>query len=233
MKIRPLHSWNVDPKTARALQDELASRIVADKPLSSWKKLAAADVSWNRRGLDLFAGVVVVDAETLEPIERVRLQMPVSFPYVPGLLSFREIPPLLEVFQRLRSDPDVVLCDGQGIAHPRRIGLASHLGLWLDLPTIGCAKSLLVGKYDGLGGKRGDRAPLIDRGEVVGTALRTRANVKPLFVSVGHDCDLESAVAVVLSTIRRYRHPVPARLAHHYVNELRRDSTKNRSQSTM
>ena len=230
MKIRQIHSWDVDTKTARALQEELASRVVTNQPLKTWKTLAAADVSWNRHGKDLFAGVIVVDAETLTPIESVRVQLPVTFPYVPGLLSFREIPPLLKAFEQLKTRPDVVLCDGQGIAHPRRIGLASHLGLWLDMPTIGCAKSLLVGEYADLGPNRGDRAPLIDREDVVGAALRTRARVKPLFVSVGNGCDLDSAVAVVLSTIRRYRHPLPARLAHDYVNELRRSATKKAPQ---
>ena len=150
--------------------------------------------------------------------------MPVTFPYVPGLLSFRECPPVLKAFEQLNTRPDVVLCDGQGRAHPRRIGYACHLGLWLDLPTIGCAKSILVGEHGKLGLKRGDRAPLIDRDEIVGAALRTRARVKPLYISVGHRCDLESAIAVVLSTIRLFRLPIPARMAHAYVNDLRRSS---------
>ena len=138
--------------------------------------------------------MVVVEAETFEVIERVGLAAPAKFPYVPGLLSFREAPALLEAFDRLKTRPDVVLCDGQGIAHPRRLGIASHLGLWLDLPTVGCAKSRLCGKYDEPGPDRGDRSPLVDKGEVIGAVLRTRAEVAPLFVSPGHRCDLEGAV---------------------------------------
>jgi deoxyribonuclease V len=163
-----------------------------------------------------------VAAESFEVIERAGLEAPARFPYVPGLLSFREAPALLEAFDRLRARPDVVLCDGQGIAHPRRLGIASHLGLCLDLPTVGCAKSLLCGKYEEPGLNRGDRSPLVDRGEVIGAVLRTRARVAPLFVSPGHRCDLESAVGLVLATTGKLRLPIPTRMAHEYVNEVRR-----------
>jgi deoxyribonuclease V len=138
------------------------------------------------------------------------------------LLSFREAPALLDVFARLKTRPDVILCDGQGIAHPRRLGIASHLGLWLGLPTVGCAKSRLCGTYDEPGPQRGDRSPLIYRGEVVGAVVRTRARIKPLFVSPGHLCDPDGAVQLVLELTGRYRLPEPARMAHKYVNDLRR-----------
>ncbi len=220
------HPWDLTTAEARDLQIELAGQVDASSPLPPWKTLAAADVSFNRGGKTLYAAVVVVAADTLEVIERVGLASPARFPYVPGLLSFREAPALLEAFERLKARPDVVLCDGQGIAHPRRFGIASHLGLRLGLPTVGCAKSRLHGEHDEPGPNRGDRAPLVDKGEVIGTVLRTKDRVKPLYVSVGHRCDLDSAVALVLATTRKYRLPIPTRLAHDYVNEVRRAAMK-------
>ena len=216
------HSWDLTPAEARTLQADLASAVDTTTPLKPWRTLAAADVSFDRGGEFLFAAVVVVEAGTFEVIERAGLASPAKFPYVPGLLSFREAPALLEAFDRLRTRPDVVLCDGQGIAHPRRLGIASHLGLWLDIPTVGCAKSLLCGKYAEPGPDRGDRSPLVDKGEIIGAVLRTRAKVAPLFISPGHRCDLESAVGLVLATTRKLRLPIPARMAHEYVNEIRR-----------
>jgi deoxyribonuclease V len=223
MEFATLHRWDVTPAEARALQKSLAAQVDVSMPLGPWRTLAAADVSYNKYSEWLHAAVVVVRAETFEVVERVGVVGQSTFPYVPGLLSFREAPFVLEAFRKLAHRPDVVLCDGQGIAHPRRIGLASHLGLWLGLPTIGCAKSLLCGAYTEPGPDRGDRSPLVDRGEVVGAVVRTRSRVSPLYVSPGHRCDLEGAVAVTLATTVKYRLPVPARMAHEFVNELRRD----------
>ena len=216
------HPWDLSPAEARSLQAELAEAVDATSPLPAWETLAAADVSFDRGSDVLSAAVVVVRAGTFELIERVGLVAPARFPYVPGLLSFREAPALLEAFDRLRTRPDVVLCDGQGIAHPRRLGIASHLGLRLDLPTVGCAKSRLCGGFADPGPNRGDRSPLTDKGETIGAVLRTRAKVAPLFVSPGHKCDLEGAVGLVLATTARYRLPIPSRMAHEYVNEVRR-----------
>jgi deoxyribonuclease V len=221
MEFATLHSWDVDASEAVALQRSLAERVDVSTPLGPWQTVAAADVSYNKFSEWLYAAVVVVRAGTFEVIERVGLAGKATFPYIPGLLTFREAPVVLEAFRRLKARPDVVLCDGQGIAHPRRIGLASHLGLWLDLPTVGCAKSLFCGKYDEPGPERGDRSPLIDRGEVIGAVLRTRSRVSPVFVSPGHHCDLDGAIAVTLATSVKYRLPLPARMAHDYVNELR------------
>lgn len=224
MRISERHSWDVTPAEARALQARLAGEVDAQTPLNTWRTVAAADVSCKRFSTRLYAGVVVLDVDSGAVIERVGAAATVPFPYVPGLLSFREAPPLLEAFAQLRTTPDVVLCDGQGIAHPRRFGIASHLGLWLDLPTIGCAKSRLHGTYLEPGPHRGDRVPLRERDETIGTILRTRDHVKPLYISVGHRCDLESAVRVVLALTGRYRLPVPARHAHEFVNVLRREA---------
>jgi deoxyribonuclease V len=218
------HPWDLTPIEARALQKELAKAVDTSSPLPPWKTLAAADVSFDRGSEVLFAAVVVVLAETCEVVEKVGLASPARFPYIPGLLSFREIPALLEVFDKLRTRPDVVLCDGQGIAHPLRLGIASHLGLRLDLPTVGCAKSRLCGKYVEPGPNRGDRSPLVHRGQTIGAVLRTRPKVAPLFVSPGHRCDLESAVDLVMATSGKLRLPIPSRMAHEYVNEVRRAS---------
>jgi deoxyribonuclease V len=222
VQITPQHAWDLDPAEARALQNELARRVDTGTPLGPWRTVAATDVSFDRGGEELYAAVVVVRAGTFELVERVGVAGPAAFPYVPGLLSFREAPALIRAFEKLQARPDVVLCDGQGIAHPRRLGIASHLGLWLDLPTVGCAKSRLCGRFDEPGPNRGDRSPLVDRGEVVGAVVRTRPRVKPLFVSPGHLCDLEGAVELVLATLDKVRLPAPSRLAHAYVNEVRR-----------
>jgi deoxyribonuclease V len=222
MRVGHLHDWDLTIAEARALQGELAARVDTRSPPPAWSTLAAADVSYNRYDPLLHAAVVVVEADTLRVIERAGVSMRVTFPYVPGYLSFREVPPLLEAFRRLDAEPDVVLCDGQGLAHPRRLGLACHLGLWLDRPTVGCAKSRLIGTFDEPGPLRGARSPLVDRGEVVGAVLRSRDRTKPLFVSPGHRCDLEGAVGVVMACLRRTRLPEPARMAHDYVNALRR-----------
>jgi deoxyribonuclease V len=222
MKITPRHGWDMDAARARALQSELAGQLDTTRPLPPWRTIAGADVSFDRGGEELYAAVVVLDAETSRVIERVGVSGPAAFPYIPGLLSFREAPALIEAFARLRTTPDVVMCDGQGTAHPRRLGIASHLGLWLEIPTIGCAKSRLCGRYREPGPDRGDRSPLIDRGETIGSVVRSKPRTNPLFVSPGHLCDLESAVRVVLDTSGRYRIPTPTRLAHAYVNEVRK-----------
>lgn len=222
--VPDLHAWDLDPTGARELQKRLAGRVVTDRPLPPVQTVAGADVSFDLRGRWLHAAVVVVRAGTDELLERAGVMTEVCFPYVPGLLTFREAPPILEAYRALKSTPDVILVDGQGIAHPRRIGVASHLGLWLGVPTIGCAKSWLFGDHDEPGPTRGDWTPLRDRGETVGAVLRTRDRVKPLFISPGHLCDLESAIRIVLENGPKYRLPVPARLAHQHVNDLRRAS---------
>jgi deoxyribonuclease V len=217
------HRWDLSPAEARTLQKELASQVDTTTPLASWDVIAAVDGSYGRYDTEIAAAIVVVRADTLEVIERVGVIRPLTFPYVPGLLSFREAPALLDAFAELRTSFDVIMADGQGIAHPRRLGIGSHLGICLDKPTVGCAKSRLYGDYVEPGPKRGDRSPLVDKkAEVIGAVLRTKDRVKPLFVSPGHRCDLQSAVALVLATSGKYRLPGPARMAHEFVNEVRR-----------
>lgn len=221
----PPHSWRLTPAEARQLQLELASQVDSTTPIGPYELVAAVDGSYNRRETWACAAIVVTRMPDCSVVEKAGVQVPLTFPYVPGLLSFREAPGLIEAFEKLRVRPDVVLVDGQGIAHPRRMGIASHLGLLLGLPTVGCAKSRLCGEYEGPGPDRGDWSPLTDGDEVIGSVLRTRARVKPLFVSPGHLCDQASARSVVLATTDRYRLPTPARLVHEYVNELRRDAS--------
>jgi len=217
-----LHSWDLTTAEARDLQLRLAAAVDARRPLPRYTTVAGADVSYDLRGKWLHAAVVVLRAETFEVIDRSGVVAEAKFPYVPGLLSFREAPAVIEAFEQLKVRPDILMCDGQGIAHPRRMGLASHLGLSLEIPTIGCAKSWLCGDYEMPGLTRGEWTPLTDGGETIGAVLRTRTGVKPLFISPGHLCDLASAIAVVLATAPQYRVPITTRLAHQYVNELRR-----------
>ena len=224
MEFTERHTWCLSTAEARWLQESLAGEVDTSAPIGPYQTIAGADVSYNKFDTRLFAAVVVLNAKTGEVIERVSVLSEARFPYVPGLLSFREAPAVLEAFRKVKTRPDVVVYDGQGFAHPRRIGIASHLGLWLGVPTIGCAKSRLCGEFDEPGPNRGDRSSLVDRGETIGSVLRTRAWVKPLYISSGHLCDLESAVSVVLANAPRYRLPLATRLAHDEVNALRRSA---------
>jgi deoxyribonuclease V len=210
------------PKEAVVLQRELAGRIDTRTPLPKCELIAGADVSYNRFSPIFYAAVVVLRTSDWTIVEKQETVRTTTFPYVPGLLSFREAPALLEVFAKLRTRPDAVMIDGHGLAHPRRFGIASHLGLWLGVPTLGCGKSLLVGKYKEPRTKRGSLAPLMDKDDRIGSIVRTRDGVKPVFVSVGHKIDLASAVRLVLKSARGYRIPEPTRQAHLHVNQLRR-----------
>ena len=231
MSIPPLHEWPRTTAEAIALQKEWASRVDRFVRLKSPATLAACDVSFNKFDPWLYASVVVVDQGSRKVVETAGVVRPASFPYVPGLLSFREAPAVLDAFQQIQRKPDVILCDGQGIAHPRRFGLACHVGLWLGLPTVGVATSRLCGTHDDPGPNRGDRVPLLDKGEVIGVVLRTRTNVKPLYISPGHLCDIESAVEIVLSATSRFRLPDASRLAHDEVNRLRKAHKAAREQA--
>lgn len=222
MNYLRLHSWKVTPRQAAEIQRRLASKVRLSGGRRAFGTVAGIDVSYDRGDPVLYAAVVVLRADTLEVVETALASGPVNFPYIPGLLSFREIPIVLKAWRRLRGRPDCLLCDGQGLAHPRRFGLACHLGLVLNLPSVGCAKTRLLGTFAETGPARGSRAPLWDRGEQIGAVVRTRDGVAPVFVSVGHKIGLDRAVDLVLSTSGRYRLPEPVRRAHLRVNELRR-----------
>lgn len=210
-----LHEWNLDPRAAIELQRELAKRIIREDRLGDVHHIAGVDMAINEQNDMAHAAVVLLTYPGLEVVERHIYEEPVRMPYIPGLLSFREAPCVLGAFQKLRQKPELVMVDGMGIAHPRRIGIASHLGLWLNLPTIGCGKSLLTGRYNknALGEEAGSWVPLTDKNEVIGAVVRTRTRVNPLFISTGHMISLETSIKYVLACGRGYRLPEPTRLA--------------------
>ena len=215
------HSFRVTPKQAISIQRELSREVERDSRFSGPRLIAGADAAYERHagiGGRMYGGVVLLSYPGLEPVESVLVEDELRFPYVPGLLSFREIPALLKAFAGLKRKPDVALFDGQGIAHQRRIGIASHMGVLLDLPSIGAAKSRLCGTYEEPGPHKGDFSHLRDHGEIIGSVLRTRSNVKPLFVSTGHRVNLENAMEIVLACCVRFRIAEPIRHAHRLVN---------------
>ncbi|MFC1981869.1 deoxyribonuclease V [Chloroflexota bacterium] len=214
MKVQKLHGWHLQSADALDLQRRLAVRVSRTGEVIEPHFIAGVDIAaGGARGVATGA-VVVLSYPDLRVVETKIVRGKLDFPYVPGLLSFRELPLTLAACEKLSITPDLVLVDGQGVAHPRRFGLASHLGLFLDTPTIGCAKSLLCGSHEVPGAEPGSRAEIIDRGETVGVALRTRPGVKPVYVSTGHKVDLETAVHWVMNCCCGYRLPEPTRLAH-------------------
>ncbi|MGH9804515.1 MAG: endonuclease V [Candidatus Acidiferrales bacterium] len=231
------HRWNLTPSEAAKLQLELRSRIRMRPDSRPVRTVAGADIALRPVGGDrraqreaiAYAGVIVYSFPSLVEIERRWAVRRVSFPYIPGLLAFREGPALLEAFRKLRCRPDLLLFDAHGYSHPRRFGLACHLSLVLDTPGIGVAKSLLVGRYDPPDETGGAWSPLVDKGETIGAALRTRAGVQPVYVSVGHRIDLETAIAAVLACCDGYRIPKPTREADHFVGQLKRGELGGRS----
>ncbi len=219
--MRQLHSWDLRPTDAVQLQKELKSQIRL-QPLSQPPRLiAGADLSFNKGSDTVYAGIVVLRLPDLQIVEECGLQTTVHFPYVPGLLSFRESPAILEVWEKLENKPDLLVTDGQGTAHPRGFGVACNLGLWLDIPTIGCGKTLLCGKVEMPDETRGSTSPIIYKNETIGAALRTKTRVKPVYVSPGHLIDLEGALDIMLLCDGGYRIPEPTRRAHLFVNRLR------------
>jgi len=212
MEIRQLHPWNLEPRDAIATQKRLASQIVLEGSPQDVRTVAGADIS--TAGGKGRGAVVVLSYPDLRLLESQVVETELTFPYIPGLLAFREVPVLAEAFQRLSLRPDLLLVDGQGLAHQRRFGIACHLGLLLDLPTIGCAKSRLVGEHGPLEHEAGSRTELRDGPDILGLVLRTRAGVTPVYVSVGHRIGLGEAVEWTLRLCRGYRLPEPARLAH-------------------
>lgn len=214
MRLQSSHPWDVTPQEATAIQEQLRDQVICQDRLGPVATVAGVDVGFENEGKITRAAVAVLVLPELQIQETAIVHRPTSFPYVPGLLSFREVPAILEALSRLSAPPDLLLCDGQGLAHPRRLGLACHLGLLCDIPSIGVAKSRLVGQHPPVGEQRGDRQPLMDGSEVIGFALRTRTRVKPVFVSIGHRVSLETAVDYTLCCTPRYRISEPIRQAH-------------------
>jgi len=230
----PLHNWNLPPKEAIELQIKLADKVSFTPLRKAPEFIAGLDCAFSRNGRYITAAAVVLRLPDLQLIETSAARQEIRFPYIPGLLSFREAPACIAAVEKLKNNPDVFIIDGQGIAHPRRLGIASHLGLFLDKPAIGCAKSRLVGEFTAVPVEKGGWSPLTDsahRGptdqlpftahQTIGAVVRTRTNVKPVFVSVGHKCTLDDAVRIVLACTTRYRLPEPTRLAHQIVSRCR------------
>ncbi len=210
-----MHSWDVSPSEAVAIQRQLRGQVLLANAasLATLKTIAGIDASYQSKTGQARAAIVVLSFPGLAVIEQAVATRPISFPYIPGLLSFREAPAVLEAMSTLRARPDLIMCDGQGYAHPRRLGLASHLGVYLDMPSVGCAKSRLIGSYDEPGPDQGSVSPLTDHDEVIGMVVRSKIGTRPLFVSSGHQVDLATAVEIVLQCLRGYRLPEPTRLA--------------------
>jgi deoxyribonuclease V len=226
--MKKLHSWNVSYARARELQTKLACKVEFTPIKKEPELVAGVDCAFSRDGKRIFAAVVVLRRPEFELVETASASRQVTFPYIPGLLTFREAPVCIAAVEKLKNQPDVFIIDGQGVAHPRRLGLAAHLGLFLDRPTIGCAKSRLTGIYEEPSPEKGayswlkaEKSTASIQSEVIGAVVRTRTNVKPLFVSVGNKCRLKDAISVIIDCAVKYRLPEPSRLAHQTVSRLK------------
>ncbi|BBL69053.1 deoxyribonuclease V [Methanoculleus chikugoensis] len=233
MDIRETHPFDLAPAEAIRLQERLRKQVRPSGDAGKVSLVAGADASYTKGDDVIHAVVVALRYPDLTVVERVSAATVTTFPYIPGLLTFREGPALIEAFRRLRSEPDVIFFDGQGIAHPRGLGIASHMGVLLDRPTVGVAKSLLVGTAAEPAVERGSTAPMLRDGETIGMAVRTKERVKPVYVSVGHRIDLVQAVDLVLSAARGYRLPEPTRQAHLYANTVRRERGRGERQTSL
>jgi deoxyribonuclease V len=221
MKPKIRMRWSLTPRQAMRLQERLRNRVALEDEFAPIRHVAGADLAFDPVTDVAFAGVIVYRFPEMEEVERRSAQRTLRFPYVPGLLSFRESPVLIAAFARLKTEPDLILIDGHGRAHPRLFGIACHIGVLFDKPVIGCAKSLLVGQYREPGMPRGATTPLIFKGETVGAVLRTRKNVRPIFVTQGHRVSLETSVELVEKCLDGFRIPKPTREADQYVRRLR------------
>lgn len=214
MKIVQRHSWDISPTEAVAIQQQLRGEVVREDRLGTVRHVAGVDVGFEEGGAITRAAVAVLDFPSLDMVDRAIFRAPTRFPYVPGLLSFREVPAVIGALEKLTVIPDLLLCDGQGIAHPRRFGIASHLGLLCGIPSIGVAKTRLIGEQIEPPDRRGASVPLLDHGETIGAILRSRPGVKPLYISIGHRISLATALDYVMACVTRYRLPETTRWAH-------------------
>ena len=217
----PIEYDHLSPSEAIALQQKLREQITLkplEKPVTT---IAGADISFNKYSTTVYAGIVVLSFPELQVIDKASVTATTEFPYIPGLLAFREVPALSKAWEKLSIKPDVLVLDGHGIAHPRRMGIATHFGVTMQTPTLGCAKSLLTGRFEEPGNEPPAYTDLVHQKEVVGKVLRTKKNCKPVFVSPGNLITMEESIDLILKCIRKYRIPEPTRLAHNYVNEVR------------
>jgi deoxyribonuclease V len=215
---------NISPQQAVQIQAELRQQLNIQPLEKQVTTIAGADISFNKYSTTVYAGIVVMQFPSLQVIETSGITDETSFPYVPGLLAFREVPALAKAWNGLKIKPDVLVLDGHGIAHPRRMGIATHFGIVMQTPTVGCAKSLLTCKYDEPPIEPGTSTNLIHKNELIGKVLRTKKNVKPVFISPGNLISMEQSLALILQCVRKYRIPEPTRMAHNFVNELRRNA---------
>ncbi|KPK41916.1 MAG: endonuclease V [Omnitrophica WOR_2 bacterium SM23_29] len=221
MKIKKIHSWKTSAKEAIRIQNRLSKKIKRSKVSGPVKVIGGCDASFSKDEDKVLAAVVILSFPALEVLEVVTAIRKANFPYVPGLLTFREGPALLDCFKKIKIKPRVLFFDGQGIAHPRHMGIATHMGILLDLPTIGCAKSKLFGTYKEPAPKRGSFSIIKGKdNEILGAALRTKDDVRPVFVSLGHKMNLEDAIKLTLKVARKYRIPEPLRQAHQSANRI-------------
>lgn len=218
-----IHDWDVSPKNAIEIQNHIREQVRLIPLGKNIRTIAGADVSLNRFSHTLYAGIIVLSYPDLRVIDHACVMMETNFPYIPGLLSFREIPGLLKCWEKLETKPDVVMVDGQGIAHPRRLGIAAHFGVLIDTPTVGCAKSILTGVHESVE-RAGASTPLLDRktGEPIGVVLKSKDRSNPLIISPGHLMTIKDSLEIVKTCLRGYRLPEPTRLAHELVNRFRR-----------
>ena len=217
---------DISPGEAVEIQKKLKTRIET-KPIGKEPDtVAGADISFDRGSDVVHAAIIVLSFSNLEPVARSLVTAPMSFPYIPGLLAFREMPVLLKAWDQLSQKPDVLIMDGHGLAHPRRMGIATHFGIEVDHPTMGCAKNILTGSHGELGTEKGDTADLVDDGEKLGFALRSRTNVNPIYVSPGHKLIFEDAYSIIMQVLTKYKLPRTTRLAHRWANKLRKGETE-------
>jgi deoxyribonuclease V len=216
------HPWDISEKDAILLQRNLSGKVIKEDRFEEVKWIAGVDVAYDEQRNEQFAAAVVLDALSFEVIEFSIAQEAVKFPYIPGLFSFREIPTIAKALMKLKTVPDLIVCDGQGVAHPRRFGLACHLGVIFDIPSIGCGKTRLLGTADDPGSNRGDSSPLIDNGETVGCVLRTQTKIRPIFVSVGHLVSLKTACDWIIKLTPKFRLPETTRQADQLVKKLKK-----------
>lgn len=227
MQISSFHAWDVTPQQAIQIQRQIREKIIPRGKLGSVRLVAGADVAYDKERKITYAAVVVLVMKDLTIVETSMATLPTIFPYIPGLLSFREAPALCKALKNVRSEPDILFIDGHGLSHPRAAGIASHIGLLIDRPVIGCAKSVLVGSYHEPDQPRGSRSYLLNKNrQIIGAAVRTRDRTKPVFVSVGHRLDLKEAIRLTLCCGKGYRIPEPTRQADLLVEKFKRESQK-------